>query len=107
MSSENLYDYEKACEEIISFDSKMKAIFSTTNPLRKALMGKYGEFVVAKEFQTRGQHPKGLGGNLTSYDLEIGSTRIEVRTSELKRERAFPELIRAWGWKLQTYDNKG
>src|ERR1700731_3463106 len=86
---------------------RMKSIFPAANPLRKPLMGKYGEFVVAKEFEKRGHYSTRLGGNLSSYDLEIDGDKIEVRTSELKKERAFPDQIRAWGWKLQTYDRKG
>jgi len=90
----------EACRDIIVFDKKMKELFGN-NPLRKALIGKYGEILVINEFKRRGFDVK-TAGNLTSYDLIVNGYKIEVRTSEVKRERAFPEKIRAWGWKLQT-----
>ena len=93
----------KACEYILDFDRKMKKLFEGENPLRKALMGKYGELLVADEFKKRGFSVE-VEGNLTSYDLIIEGKKVEIRTSEVKRERAFPKSIKAWGWKLQTND---
>jgi len=98
---------ERACNEIIKFDSRMKRLFGE-NPLRKQLMGKYGELLVASLFKRRGHKiSTEAAGNLTSYDLIVDGRKIEVRTSEIKKERAFPDPIRAWGWKLQTNDKNG
>lgn len=94
---------EQACSEIRSFDARMKDILGK-NPLRKSLMGKYGELLVASWFKKKGFDVSKVEGNLTSYDLIVNGQKIEVRSSELKRERAFPENIQAWGWKLQTRD---
>src|SRR5438132_4287203 len=91
-----------ACEEIIRFDKRMKEILGE-NPLRKALMGKYGELLTAALFKERDfDVSRESSGNLTSYDLQVNQYKIEVRTSELKKERAFPKNILAWGWKLQA-----
>ncbi|PIT85537.1 hypothetical protein COU36_02700 [Candidatus Micrarchaeota archaeon CG10_big_fil_rev_8_21_14_0_10_59_7] len=70
-------------------------------------MGKYGEFIAIKEFKAHAFRVGERGGNLTSYDFIVNNQKIEVRTSELKHERAFPNDISAWGWKLQTRDRKG
>lgn len=90
-------------EILLKFDREMKAANNGENPLRKSIMGYYGESIVAKEFKEKGFEVKEKGG-LAGYDLLINNKRIEVRTSEIKKEWAFPNSIRAWGWKLRTRD---
>ncbi len=89
---------------ILKFDREMKEANGGVNPLRKSIMGYYGEVIVANELRKRkiGFHEK---GGLAGYDLFVsGKSRLEVRTSAIKNERAFPKSISAWGWKLQTRD---
>ena len=90
---------------ILNFDKDMKLINNGINPVRKALMGYYGEIIVASEFRKRGVSVE-RKGNLTGYDLLVNGKKIEVRTSEIKIERAFPNKITAWGWKLQSTNRK-
>jgi len=98
---------ERGCDSILRFDKEMKEIFNGENPIRKAIMGYYGELVVANELKKLGFDNVIRKGNLTGYDLSIDNKKIEVRTSELKKERAFKKDMPAWGWKLQTNDRKG
>lgn len=84
----------------------MKNINSGTDPLRKAIMGYYGERVAAKEFEKKRFKVERKGG-LSGYDLIVNGKKIEVRSSEIKKERAFPKKISAWGWKLQTMNKNG
>src|SRR3989344_2946083 len=84
---------------ILDFNKKMKSINNGINPVRKALMGYYGEIIVANESEKKGFYcgKKGKG-----YDLSVNGKKIEVRTSEIKIERGFSKKIKAWGWKLQS-----
>ncbi|MBM3247783.1 hypothetical protein FJZ17_04580 [Candidatus Pacearchaeota archaeon] len=90
-------------ETILKFDQDMKRINSGKNPLRKSIMGYYGETIVAEEFKKRGFRVEEKGGQ-AGYDLSVNNKKIEVRTSEIKKEWAFPKDVRAWGWKLRTRD---
>lgn len=97
---------ELACDEIINFDKRMKRIFEE-NPLRRALTGKYGELRVAADLKRRGFTVEQVEGNLTPYDLVVNGHKLEVRTSEVKHERAFPKNVSAWGWRLQSRGRDG
>jgi len=88
---------------ILEFDKNMKSLNSGINPLRKCVMGYYGEVLVANEFKKRGFNIQKKGGQ-AGYDLIVNGMNVEVRASEVKIERAFPKKITAWGWKLQTRD---
>ena len=99
-----MMEIEKGLNIILQFDREMKEIFGE-NRVRKSIMGHYGELLVANELIKHDFNVK-FKGNLAGYDLLVNNKKIEIRTSQMKRERAFPERIKAWGWKLQTRDGK-
>ena len=92
---------------ILEFDRKMRKVRGGDYPVRRDVMGYYGEVLMGDELQKRGIPYEERGG-LAGYDLLVDDRiKLEVRTSELKNERCFPKNIMAWGWKLQKRNMKG
>lgn len=101
-------DYQKAIDHILSF----KHDFETLNiqpekkvKVPKKLVSELGELYVIRELLEHFDNVVPHGGQ-AKYDINVGKTRIEVKTSLLKNDGLYDKQIQFWGWTVMRADQK-
>ncbi len=111
----------EASEEITKIDIKqaIKAIVQLKQRLARLkkqsllriankLLGSLGELYVMSELQEQGYQPQ-LKGGQAGYDIFLDDKpprRIEVKTSVLKKEGVYSEVVLYFGWKVESWNQK-
>ena len=94
-------DYLKVAKECVRLANEIKSIKNRRPPY---LAGLAGEFLVMQKLHDRGLKPKPMGAQ-SGYDIQLeDGKRVEVRTSQSKREgvQAREKDVVDWGWRLKN-----
>jgi hypothetical protein len=67
---------------------------------KSVVKGYLGELIVLKKLQSDGYKPEHFG-NQSGFDIHLDDVKIDVKTSELKKDGSDDEI---WGWALRRKD---